>query len=368
MSHMLNGVPEAPFFTIYMNSQLCQNSSIPETINSDRVPQVGRGLNSRFLYTFNKKPVFTDESRMSVSNLCIPYSWYNIASMYGNNTFSYQFLSKIRNITIPDGFYSESDLNALLQSVMLKCGDYLVTSSGDNVFFLEIVLNVPKYRIQINSYSQTYGPLPTGYTIPSNWNSTYNDSIVSSVDVTTSNSFFTMSSGYLASIQPSTFVTTMSGSTAGTFPGGVIKFTDNKYNSTVANVQSLYTFFGLASTNSGYCPSTVSSTSPATVSWMGDRAPYQSFVECLFIHVSQVRNEFSCPDQIISTQELTAVQLNTTYGNNIVLDNFLSVWMPVQRGGVDHIQIHITDQAGRDVYLQDPRLSIELVLTHAKTV
>lgn len=367
MASNVNGGTIIPTFSIFVNSQLCQNSSIVDTIDTTAIPQIGRGKNSRFLYKFNKKPVFTEESRISIGNISIPYSWYNLTEAFGNNVISYQFCAKQRRITIPDGFYSEYTLNQLLQSVMYKCGDYLLNGDGQVVYFLEIVVNIIRYRLQFNSFSQSYGPLPTGYTVPSNWNSTVNDDVVSTTDVTTLNSYVPISSGTLSALQPATLAAAMVGSTPGTFPGGILKVQDNSV-SKVGQAHSLYEFLGLISTNSGILPSSVSLNSPSTQSQLGDVAPYQVTVENLFLQISQVRNEFSCPQQTVTTMALSAIQLNTTFGNNITLDQFFTTWMPLHLGPADSIQIAITDQAGRDVYLEDPRTSMELIITHVKLV
>lgn len=363
-----NGGAEIPTFSIFINSQLCQNSSIVDTIDTVAIPQIGRGKNSRFLYKFNKKPVFTENSRMSIGNLSVPYSWYNITEAFGNNVFSYQFCAKQRTITIPDGFYSEYTLNQVLQAAMYQCGDYLVNGDSQVVYFVEIVLNIVRYRLQFNSYAQSYGPLPSGYTVPSNWNSTVNNDWIRTVDVTTGNSYVTISSGTLAALQPSTLAAAMIGSTPGIFPGGILKITHNLSNSRIGQAHSLYEFLGLVATNTGILPSTVSTSTPVNASQLGDVAPYQVTVENLFLQVSQVRNEFSCPQQTVTTMTLSALQLNTTFGNNITLDQFFTTWMPLHLGPTDSIQITITDQAGRDVYLEDPRSSMELVITNVKIV
>ena len=53
-----------------------------------------------------------------ITNITIPYSWYNRNSIYGNNYFSYSIPSSLGavtvTVTIPDSFYTISDLNNVL--------------------------------------------------------------------------------------------------------------------------------------------------------------------------------------------------------------------------------------------------------------
>ena len=95
-------------------------------LNSNNV--VNNGLNSQFTYQF---PVggFTipEETELCISNLTIPYSWYNISSQYYNNaSFQYTFPTSTGQLTytvnLPNGYYTTMDLNKYLQSVMITNG------------------------------------------------------------------------------------------------------------------------------------------------------------------------------------------------------------------------------------------------------
>ena len=73
-----------------------------------------------------------------------------------------------RSITIPDGFYTTTSLNAYLQQYCITNGYYLVNASGQNVYYLSFSYNTYQYGNQIIA---TLVPtaLPVGYTQPSNW-------------------------------------------------------------------------------------------------------------------------------------------------------------------------------------------------------
>ena len=51
------------------------------------------------------------------------YSWYNVASIFGNNKFKYNNGTTDRIITISDGQYGVSDLNSFVKSAITSLGD-----------------------------------------------------------------------------------------------------------------------------------------------------------------------------------------------------------------------------------------------------
>lgn len=127
------------------------------------------GDNSRYVYNFPISATF-DNHEVAVSSLSLYYSWFNISSTLSNNTFSYTWpVGPVTiSITVPNGFYTCAQLNAYLQSVMITNNHYLINSTGDYVYYLELVENSSVYGIQFNSYPIPTG-LPAGYTAPGGW-------------------------------------------------------------------------------------------------------------------------------------------------------------------------------------------------------
>ena len=132
--------------------------------------------NNVYKYKFPSNINFKN-SQITLTSVYMYYSWYNISSKQGNNTFSYIWYSGSTptattvSITIPDGFYDISGLNEYLQSIMITNGHYLINSSGSYVYYIEFVTNATYYAVQLNCYQ-----LPTaaeasaaGYTAPSSW-------------------------------------------------------------------------------------------------------------------------------------------------------------------------------------------------------
>ena len=121
-----------------------------------------------FIYDFSNHKVFTERHKIAIASISMYNSTYNITSTIGNNTFSIYWLGTTYNFTIPDGYYSASDLNFYIQKQCILNNLYLI--DGENfIYFFEITENVTEYSININYYQ-----LPTEieastlvYSIPS---------------------------------------------------------------------------------------------------------------------------------------------------------------------------------------------------------
>ncbi len=69
---------------------------------------------------------------------------------------------------LPNGFYTNSDLNSYLQQYCITNGLYLINASGQYVYYCEFLTNSNYYAIQFNAYSIPTA-LPAGWTQPANW-------------------------------------------------------------------------------------------------------------------------------------------------------------------------------------------------------
>jgi len=130
----------------------------------------GRG-NSTMVYNFPNSVDLTG-AQIAVSNVFMYYSWFNISNALSNRTFSYTINNNTglltRTVTIPEGLYNISDINNYLQYVMISNGDYLITSTGSYVYFVQMEVNPTQYVIEIDTFS-----IPTlaqatalGWTLP----------------------------------------------------------------------------------------------------------------------------------------------------------------------------------------------------------
>jgi len=126
---------------------------------------------NQYVYTFPSTVKFNDGDAIGVSSVALYNSTFNITSSRGNNTFTIAWNAAATTtftITIPDGYYSVENLNFFLQQQCILNNLYVTNASGQNVYFLEFIINPPRYAVSLNAY-----PIPTaaqattlGYTQP----------------------------------------------------------------------------------------------------------------------------------------------------------------------------------------------------------
>ena len=133
---------------------MSEGSICPVIINSNNL--VSSSSNNVYRYNFPGSGIFSKGTKIAVSSVQIYYSWQNINSTYQNNTFSIIMpvgagTSTIQ-ITVPSGTYSISDLNSYIQSALVTNGFYLVDSSGNYVYYIELLENSTRYAVQLNTF------------------------------------------------------------------------------------------------------------------------------------------------------------------------------------------------------------------------
>lgn len=135
-------------------------------LTANNIQNINTG-NNRLLYSFQGGGVTFKDNEIAMSSLQLYYSWYNInQSLYNNNSYSYIWIDgSVINITMPDGFYNVSEINAYLESVMVQNKHYLVSSTGEFVYYLQLETNATYYSVQFNAYAVPT-VLPTGWSLP----------------------------------------------------------------------------------------------------------------------------------------------------------------------------------------------------------
>jgi hypothetical protein len=120
-------------------------------LNNNNV--VNNGQNNTLIYRFPTTAHFKN-SYVAVASVSMYYAWFNIASIYGNTNFSYTWVDgTVVPVTIPDGLYEVSTLNQFLQFEMIKNRHYLIDKgTGQNIYFLEILVNDARYKVQVNQF------------------------------------------------------------------------------------------------------------------------------------------------------------------------------------------------------------------------
>lgn len=110
--------------------------------------------NTKFRYLFPQGGYTMKDNQVAIQQVSLYFSVYNITQVYNNNYFSYIWVDGTSHtVSIPDSFLQITDLNQFLQYTMITNGHYLLDSGGNNIYLLEMVVNQPRYAVQLNCYT-----------------------------------------------------------------------------------------------------------------------------------------------------------------------------------------------------------------------
>ena len=276
---------------------------------------VAGSTNTQFKYSFLGGNFIAKDMEMCVSQITMPYSFFNVSTYYNNQSFSLTFpvgaTTYSLSITLPAGFYTVSDINSYIQNQCIANGLYLINASGQYVYFFTMATNITYYTTQT-----LYFPVPTtstyaglGYTRPSTgqWSAsgTGLPTVVNQVPQL---------------VLPTTGgINTIIGYVAGTFP--------------------------------------TSSTSSTNVSVLGTVTPIGSTVNSIVARVSFLRNAVSVPSDILDNWNI-----NTTFGSNITYVPSFEKWITITDGTYSNFILQLVDQNLNTIYANDPNVAISLLI------
>lgn len=257
-------------------------------------------------------------SKMCLSQMIIPYAWFNINSaLYNNNKFTYKWfygngLFQTYTVTFPDGFYTIEQLNQYLEIYMISQNQYFFnTSTGVNIYYIKFSINTTYYGIQLITYPIP-SSLPTGYTAPtSGFN--YNNSI------------------------------------AYGYPNVGYTYTPQ------INILSTNNFGSLIGFTSGTYPST---NTLITYNIVSNITPNLTPVNSLIVLCDLVRNPVSNQSNILTSIPIS----NTTFGSNINFNPNFQQWITVNSGKYSSFSMTIVDQNFRTIQSRDANMLITLNL------
>jgi hypothetical protein len=315
------------------------------TINSSNL--VNNGFNNTYQYNFINGAVNIPEgSTMSVSQITIPYSWRNISARLGNNTYSYSMpngasgTTTYGSYTIPDGFYTVSQLNTLIHQQFNANGHYwyLHNSTGINN-------NTYVYPLSITSNVSAYTNTITAYNIP------LTGSIVQVIGA-----------GYVAGDGNN-------GSTlwSGTYPTGGVTFTGRCCQITFSgtNQSATTTFLGnvLGFTPASY-PTTATGLTALTSSSNGNTLTsvpsypaLGSVVNGVIVRCNMVDNNISSPSDI-----LTSLPIDVAYGSNLNYQPINDNKVKIRSGKYNNVTVYFADQNNNNLLMLDPNVLITLII------
>jgi hypothetical protein len=290
---------------------------MPKTIilNSNNiVPNSG---NSTFIYNFPQGGVQFKDDLIAVQQVSLYNSVFNISTSNQNNQFSYIWVDGTTNVVnIPNSYLELNELNALMQSVMISNKHYLLTSTGDFVYFLNLVVNPSLYAYQINSFliSATIASTNT-WTLP-----------VGATWVLPTNPIMPML------VVPSTKFQQLIGFNAGSYPNTVIAGVPPAQTQTPTQTQTY---------------SATSTSSP------------QIIVQTSYLALcSLVNNSYSIPSQLLYSITPTGVSFGSLYTNQIAE----LAYNKISDGTYNQFSFKFVDSLGNPIEFQDPNMLILLVI------
>ena len=265
--------------------------------------------NSRYRFNLAQTTMLKRGSYVGVQAITMPYSWFNITSANGNNTFSALFptgaapLGATLSVTVPDGFYTLAQLNAYFQFVMIANNYYLINSTGQYVYYAQFVYNTTSYDVEIDTFGVPTA-LPAGYTAPS----------------------------------------------AG-WGGGALPATANTPQIVIPATNSIGSIIGFSAGT--YPPAQQT----ATYSVLSDLTPNLTPINSLIMQCNLVNNPYS---QFSRT--LYSFTPNVGFGSNIDIQNSYPAFVSIQEGYYGFVEIEFVDQNYRPITINDPNLCIQLVI------
>ena len=282
------------------------------TLNSTNVSNTN--TNTTFNYNFINGGFTCKDYEMCISNITLPYSFFNVSTFYNNKTFSLIFPTAATTITydiiLPDGFYTITDINSYIQQQCVLNGAYLIDTSGNYVYFIKMIYDSTYYAIQLLYYS-----VPTSigtYTRPS------------------SGLYSTLGTGL-----PSTAYT----------PQLVL-----------ASTGSIRTIMGFAA---GTFPSTQTTTTDDILSTL---TPIGSTVNSILMQCSLIYNGCTNPTDILDSMPINDV----SFGSNITYQPSFERYVSVSDGTFNNFTFTFRDQNLNDIYAKDPNVSITLIIRPKK--
>ena len=278
------------------------------TLNSTNFSNTN--TNTSFKYNFINGGFTCKDYEMCVSSVTLPYSFYNVSSYYANKTLTIMFptgsTTVSYDITLPDGFYTVTDINSYIQQVCIDNGAYLIDSSGNYVYFVQLVYNTAYYSVQLLTFLV---PNAIGtYTRPS------------------SGIYSSGGTGL-----PTTSITP------------VFIF---------AKTGSIRSIIGFVEGN--YPPST------QTASWntSSTLTPVGSTVNSIIMQCSLISNACTTPSDILDSMPIN----DTSFGSNIIYQPSFERYVRVSDGTFNNFTFSFRDQSLNEIYAKDPNVSITLII------
>lgn len=130
-------------------------------VKLDSTNLVQNGLNNTWRYEFAGSSVNFRDVDIAVQSISLFCSDFNIDGLAFSNTslkieVPTAATTSTISISLADGWYAYADINRQIQAALVSAGAYLIDSSGNNVYFIQISENSTYYSCQLDC-----SPTPT---------------------------------------------------------------------------------------------------------------------------------------------------------------------------------------------------------------
>jgi hypothetical protein len=289
----------------------------------------------RFIYPFRPVRELTD-MEIAIINFSFYNSFFNISANIGNNTIPFtvpnfslgadMVTQQQDALVLPDGFYSESDMQAALEAYCLQRGYYLYNpTTSTNIFFMEIKANPIRYLTQITlAYLPTEAEMVAlGWTNPST--------------------------------APTKFVLNPAGGTQHYTPSITVIFNANSYQGTQIPITSMGTLLGFTTTTVAgpFGPDTGAYATLVPQVVFGTVAPEINPTTSIIIRCNMICSRIGNP-----TDMLAQVPIGSPFG---AIDEFrvnYAVFNDVVNDKYSALEIYFQDQRGIPVTFFDPAVNM----------
>jgi hypothetical protein len=209
-----------------------------------------------------------------------------------------------------------TDINNYIQQVCINYGAYLIDSTGNYVYYQQLVYNSTYYAVQLLLFLVPT-TLPTGYSYAA--------------------------AGSLGSVY--TTAIKLPTTTAKT-PQFVL-----------ASTGSIATIIGFKSGTTYPSAQTTSSQS-----FLSTLTPVGSTVNSIIMQCSLVNNPITVPSDILDSMPIK----NTSFGSNITYDPSFEKFISLSNGTFNNFTFSFRDQNLNEIYARDPNVSITLIIRQKK--
>jgi len=275
------------------------------------------GNNNKLVYKFPNSVVLKDKY-IAVSSISMYYSWFNITTIYNNNTFTYTWngtANKTYTIVIPDGLWDISSINNYIQYICLQNGTYW-TVSGTYYYPFELIVNANRYAIQLNTYQIPTSTPTNGTAPPAGWPTTVFNSVV------TFPSAFNDLVGYTAGFASANNV------------GGGITFQSPSAATNYASVNSVN-----------------------TISYLSNTAPQVQPYSSILFSLSNINNPYTQPSSIIYS-----LNSNVSVGALISEKPPNFMWNKMIDGTYSELRLTFLAPNLQPIVINDPNMTILLTI------